>query len=270
MKPSGPAPLLVLLSALLLPAMGGGVEIIGHRGASHDAPENTLASFRLCWEQQADAGELDIHLSRDGEAVVIHDGATKRVTGVDKPVVQQTREELQAQDAGRWKDPKFAGEKIPLLSEVLALIPEGRRMFLEIKCGPEALGAIEKAMQKSGRKAQQFVIIGFNHATMKAAKKRFPKLPVLWLVSHAADKTTGQFPDLDRLISQAKEAGLDGLDLEYKFPLDAAAVAKTKAAGLQLFVWTVNEAAAAQALARAGVDGITTDRPAWLREQLRH
>ena len=70
------------------------VEIIGHRGASHDAPENTLASIKLAWEQGADAAEFDVFLSKDGQIVVIHDKDTKRVAGVDKPVVQQTLEEL--------------------------------------------------------------------------------------------------------------------------------------------------------------------------------
>ena len=79
------------------------VELVAHRGASEEAPENTLAAFRLGW-QQADACELDIYLTKDGQIAVLHDATTKRTTGVDKPVSQQTMDELKGLDAGRWKD----------------------------------------------------------------------------------------------------------------------------------------------------------------------
>src|SRR5262245_27937128 len=78
------------------------VEVVAHRGASDEAPENTLAAFRLGFEQ-ADAVELDLHLSKDGHAIVIHDKTTKRTAGLDRPVAEQTLEELKALDAGGWK-----------------------------------------------------------------------------------------------------------------------------------------------------------------------
>ena len=79
------------------------VEIIAHRGASHDAPENTLAAFKLGWEQRADADELDIHLTKDGQIVVIHDADTKRTTGVSKAVSQSTLEECAGSMRGAGK-----------------------------------------------------------------------------------------------------------------------------------------------------------------------
>src|SRR3954447_14069494 len=104
------------------------IEIIGHRGASHDAPENTLASFRLGWAQGADANELDIRLTRDAQVVVFHDVTTRRITGLDLPVAAQTLAQLQALDAGGWKDAAWAGEKIPALADVFATVPEGKRL----------------------------------------------------------------------------------------------------------------------------------------------
>lgn len=258
----------VLLLAMPFSAMSGSVEIIGHRGASHDAPENTLAAFRLCWEQKADAGELDIYLSKDAEVVVIHDAKTKRTTGVDRPVAEQTWEELKSQDAGKWKDAKFAGERIPRLADALATVPTGRKIFIEIKCGLEVLEPLKKCLSGSGCKPEQLVIIGFNFETMRAAKQQFPKLPVYWIVSYSADKKTGQFPNADELAAKAKAAGLDGLDLEAKFPLDGAAVGRIKATGLRLYTWTVDDPEVARRWVSAGVDGITTNRPQWLREQL--
>jgi glycerophosphoryl diester phosphodiesterase len=253
---------------LVASASVGAVEIIGHRGASHDAPENTLASFRLGWEQKADADELDIYLSKDGQVPVIHDATTKRTTGVDRKVSESTMDELRALDAGTWKEARWAGEKIPTLAEALATIPDGKRMFIEIKCGPEVLPALQRVMKESGKKAEQLVIIGFGYDTMKKAREVFPQAPIYWICGYKEDKATGKFPEIDEIIAKAKEARLDGLDLHYKFPIDAAFVGKVKAAGLKLYTWTVDDPAVAKKLVEAGVDGITTDRPGWLREQL--
>ena len=263
--------LLSFLSAVWLAgaASADAVEIIAHRGASQDAPENTLASFRLGWEQRADADELDIYLTKDGQVVVIHDATTKRTTGVDKKVADATLEELRSLDSGSVKGARWAGEKIPTLAEALATIPDGKRMFIEIKCGPEVLPALERVMKESGKKAEQLVIIGFGYDTMKQARERFPQAPIYWLAGYKEDKVTGKFPEIDELIAKTKEARLDGLNLHYKFPIDAAFVGKVKAAGLKLYAWTVDDPVVAKKLAEAGVDGITTDRPGWLREQLK-
>src|SRR3954470_3141821 len=98
----------LLLAALPPMAFGGDkVEIIAHRGASYDAPENTVAAIKLAWEQKADASEFDVFLSKDGKIVVIHDKDTKRVAGVDKTVASQTLAELRQLDAGKWKGAQF-------------------------------------------------------------------------------------------------------------------------------------------------------------------
>ena len=95
--------LTVLLAIALATSRSDAVEIIGHRGASEDAPENTLAAFRLAWTQNADAAETDVYLSKDGEIVVIHDANTRRVGGRNRKVVDQTVAELKQLDIGRWK-----------------------------------------------------------------------------------------------------------------------------------------------------------------------
>jgi len=262
-------PILMLLAPLLLlaPAMGA-AEIIAHRGASHDAPENTLSSLRLGWEQQADAGELDIHLSGDGQVVVMHDAGTRRTAGVDRPIVEQTLHELRALDAGAWKGARWAGEKIPTLAEALATIPAGKKMFVEIKCGAQALPELQRVIRASGQKPQQIVLIGFSLETVRAAKSLLPELEACWLASYKKD-VDGRFPAVQELVQKAKSAGLDGLDLDYHFPIDAALVATVRQAGLKLYAWTVDDPGVARRLVAAGVDGITTNRPAWLREQIK-
>ncbi len=245
------------------------MEIIAHRGASADAPENTLAAFNLGWRHQADAGELDTRLSRDGQAVVIHDAGTKRTAGFDKPVAEQTLAELRSLDAGVWKGPQWQGEKIPILAEALATIPDGKRMFIEIKCGPEILPELKRVIHASGKTPGQLPIITFNYEVAKQAKERFPCHEVSLLHDWKADKEAGRPLSVNDLITRTQAANLDGVDVKADPALDKAIVQKVQAAGLKFYVWTVDDAETAQRLAAAGVDGITTNRPQWLRELLR-
>lgn len=262
-----PAPLATLSTLLFLSLPSLAVDIVAHRGASHDAPENTLASFKLGWEQRADADELDIYLTKDGRIVVLHDKSTKRTAGLDKNIGDLTLEEVRALDAGSWKGEQWKGEKIPMLEEVLAIIPDGKRLFIEIKCGPEVLPELARVLKASGKKDAQLVIIGFSYETMKLAAERFPNLTTLWIVGPKKEGQ-GMNPTAEELVAKAKAAKLSGLDLGSGFAIDGAFVARVKQAGLQLHVWTVDDAKVAQKLAALGVDGITTNRPGWLREQL--
>lgn len=122
------------------------VEIIAHRGASHNAPENTVAAIKLAWQQDADGSEFDIWLTKDGKIAVLHDKDTKRTTGVTKLVHQTTLAELRSLDAGKWKAPQFAGEKIPTLEEMLATIPPQKQVFIEVKCGPEIVPVLNRSL----------------------------------------------------------------------------------------------------------------------------
>lgn len=247
------------------------VEIVAHRGASYDAPENALSAMKLAWKQDADAIELDIHLSKDGKIVTMHDFDTKRTGGgIDKKIVDQTWDELQKADVGAWKNAKYKGEKIPTLDSILKTIPRGKRSFIEIKVGSEILPELGRVMKKSGKSPEQLSIITFNYEVARDAKAMFPAHQVYWLSSYNKDKKTGQLPNLDDLIKKTKEAKLDGLDLNFNFPIDKAFVEKVHGAGLKLYTWTVDDPAVAKAEVEAGVDGITTNRPKFLRDSLKH
>jgi glycerophosphoryl diester phosphodiesterase len=241
------------------------MEIIAHRGASHDAPENTLAAVRLAWAQHADAVECDVRLTRDGLLAVIHDPDTQRTTGHASLVRETTLADLQHLDAGGWKHAKFAGEKIPSLDALLALVPAGKRVFVEVKGGPEAIDALERSITRSGLASAQLVIIAFEFATACAAKTRLKEIPACWIVER--DSEPGRLP-LAELVARTRAAGLDGLDLEVTFPIDVGFVQQIRAAGIKLYVWTLDDSSPARDLIAAGVDGITTNRPGWLRERL--
>ena len=244
-------------------------DIVAHRGASWDAPENTVAAYRLAWEQGADAAETDVYLTRDGRIVCLHDRTTKRTTGIDWAVAERTFEELRTLDAGSWKDVRWKGEPIPTLSEVLATVPAGRRLYIEIKCDPEIVPALAEVLKESGRPAAETVVISFGIDNVRAVKKAMPELKGYRLSGWKKDPETGRWlTRVEDLIASALEAEADGLDLAATGPLDEAAASKIRGAGLEFHVWTVNDPVVARRMITLGVDSITTDRPGWLLEQL--
>ena len=126
------------------------VEIIAHRGASFEAPENTLASFKLGWTETQTV-ELDVWPTSDGKLLVIHDGNTQRTTGVDRNVTDHPLAELSQLDAGSFKGAKWSAEKLPSLQDVLAAIPPGRRLLIEIKTGAEVIAELRREVDASGK-----------------------------------------------------------------------------------------------------------------------
>jgi glycerophosphoryl diester phosphodiesterase len=264
--------LLPALLALAMTTASHAVEIVAHRGASFDAPENTVASAKLAFENKADAQETDIWLTKDGKIIVSHDLNAKRTTGRDVKLSEITFAEARTLDAGKWKDPKFAGEKLPTLDELLEVTPAGKRIFIEIKAAadtpPTVVSVLKTTLEKTKLKRSQLVIITFSYAFAKLSKEMMPDLPVFWLLSPPSKDPKKPSPDFDEAFAQAKAAKLDGLDVNFKFPMDAAKVKQLKAAGLQLHVWTVDDPVVAKEWIGYGVDGITTNRAGWLREQL--
>ena len=148
--------------------------IIAHRGASYIAPENTLASARLAWEQNTDALEVDVHKTKDDHIVVIHDPDTLRTTGVEKVIRKETLNDIQKLDAGSWKDPKYHQEYIPSLKEVLATIPKNKKICIEIKNG-DCINLIEELVLQAQLHPRQLIFMDFNIKTVIEAKRVFKK-----------------------------------------------------------------------------------------------
>jgi glycerophosphoryl diester phosphodiesterase len=240
--------------------------LIAHRGESYDAPENTLAAFDLAWERGCDAIELDVHQTADGHVVVCHDHDTLRTGGVKHVIAQTSLAELHRLDVGAWKATPFVDQRMPTLDEVLIRVPAGKGVFVEIKSGVEIVDAVATILEE--HEGLDVTVIAFNSDVVRAMKQRQPNRKVLWLVSPRYDKTTGQWsPTTAEMIAIAKSAGADGLDIDQRFPVEEM-VADAHAAGLSLYVWTVDDPAHTRALIAAGVDGVTTNRAAWMRQQL--
>jgi glycerophosphoryl diester phosphodiesterase len=244
------------------------MEIIAHRGASRSAPENTLPAFRLAWRQGADAAELDIHLSRDGRIVVTHDASALRTAGLDRKVCGLTLDELRALDFGRWKGAKWAGTRILTLEEVVQTAPAGKRLLIEIKCGPEIIPALRKFLDGSGKHRRRFILQSFSLPTMEVVKREFPDIEAAWLCGLSQPTAPEAARETDALIRQAVEAGMNGLHLRASPFMDARMVKDVKAARLKFRVWTVDSAPIARRLAGLGIDGIITNRPGWIRARL--
>lgn len=229
--------------------------IWAHRGASARAPENTLAAFDLAREDGADGIELDVHLSRDGIPVVIHDETLERTTNGRGAVSSLRASELRRLDAGRWFAPAFAGERIPLLSEVLAWAGEDMPLNVELK----TLRAGEATLRLLKDYPRRRVLVSsFNHRLLAALREAEPRLPLGFLCDAR----------LWRLgLRRALAAG--AFSFHPRADLVSVALARrVKEAGLALYPWTVDDAGRAARLLRLGATGLFTNRPGELREEL--
>ena len=257
--------------SLLLAGQAAGQLITAHRGASHDAPENTLAAFQLAWEQAADAIEGDFRLSADGRIVCVHDADTKRVAGVNHVVADTPLEQLRELDAGRWKDPRFEGEKLPTFAEVLAAVPPGKRFFIELKTGPAIVPVLVEELEDWQGDRGLLTIIAFDAGTVAACKRALPAIRAHWLTSFKQDKATGAWrPTAEQVASTVTACKADGVGLHGKREvIDRDFVERLAAGGVGEFhVWTIDSPDDARAFRDLGAMGITTNRPAFIRAAL--
>lgn len=225
---------------------------IAHRGASALAPENTLAAFRLALEQGCDGIELDIHRTRDGHLVVIHDHALGRTAAGRGLIRDLPLAVVKQADAGAWKGPRFAGERVPTLDETLALLlPAGILVFIELKAGSFHYPGIEAdllALLQRHDAVERVQVSSFDHWALKRLRELAPRLPLGMLY---------EGNPLDP-IGMARAIGATAIHPGWHF-VSPDLVTAAHAAGLHVNVWTVNDPAVARQLQAAGVDGIMSD-----------
>ena len=265
-------PTLVSFLVVTFAAAADAQLVVAHRGASYDAPENTLAAFHLAWDQQADAIEGDFYVTKDQQIVCIHDKTTKRVAPRQPElfIAKSTLEELQKLDVGTWKHPRYAGERIPTLKDVLATVPEGKKIYVEIKCGMEILRLLQPQLESSGLKPEQIVIICFDKAVVTQARKLMPQYNANWLTSYKQETKNSEWkPTRDDVLATLKHTSATGLGTNGNPDvIDQAFVDSIRDAGFQFHVWTVNDIEAARRFADLGANSITTDRPEFIRNAI--
>ncbi len=229
--------------------------VIGHRGAMAMAPENTLASFEEAFRQGADGVECDVHLTRDGQVVVMHDFTLDRTSTGKGAIADHTLADLAGLDAGSWYDPRFSGEPVPTLAAYLSLVAAAPRRLavIELKAGSRRYPGMERAVLDDVRRhdlLERTVLISFDHHAILEAKRLEPRLAAG--VLYYAQPVSA--PDL----ASAARADALGPSLEL---VTAEEVAAAHAAGLKVFVWTAQRPEHARHLARIGVDAFGANAP---------
>jgi glycerophosphoryl diester phosphodiesterase len=217
--------------------------IIGHRGAAALEPENTLRSIARAIEIGADAVEIDVRLSKDGEIVVIHDATVDRTTNGKGTVSSYTLEEIKRLDAGK-------GEKIPTLQEVIDFIDNRVGLVIELK-SEEAQGAVVKLIQQN-RMEETVYVISFWHRLVKRVKEIDSQI-----------KTAVLFAGCPVDTCVATHASADALLMHYGF-VDQRFVAMAHSEGVEVFVWNIDDRSLLEPYAQMGVDGIGSNDPGQL------
>jgi len=227
--------------------------VIGHRGARGHAPENTMPSFRKALELGADWIELDVHITKDGRLVVIHDDSVDRTTDGSGLIASLTWDEIRHLDAGSWYDPAFTGAHIPLLEEVLEWARGRVPLIMEMKhAWQEKDDLVDRVVEAIRRHqmVEQVEVISFDHRMVRRVKELEPAISTgILYVAALADP-----------IEVARAARADALHPQYSY-VDGELVQEAHRAGLAVSPWVVNDPELARLLASWGVDSIGTDYP---------
>lgn len=234
------------------------MQIIAHRGNSWLAPQNTIAAFDAARRAGADMIELDIQPLADGGAAVIHDDTVDATTDGSGAVNTFTRETVKDLDAGSWFSPAFAGQRVPVFTEVLDFLAQGPSpsILLEVKglWGEEELGTVLDSITEAGLQ-ERFVVQGFQVETVALIRRLAPDLRRELLLEEWRDD----------VIEVAYELDVQGVNPDGRILLEHPDfVDEMHGAGLSVSVWTLNEVQQWRAAREIGVDGIITDRPAML------
>jgi len=237
----------------LIAAHSNGQPLVGaHRGGAAYAPENTHASFAEGLRRGSPMLELDVHLTRDGELVVIHDHTVDRTTDGTGYVREMTVAQLKRLDAGSWFEPHFTGERIPTLAEVIDFVAGRAYLTIEVKGLPHEWLRLSDALVETIERAgigEEVLIIAFDHLVIRRVKERNPALK-------GAINYSGRLVDP---LHAGRAAQADVLNQSWLY-CDRTLCEQAHAAGfaVQCFVPSPN---IAWDLARNGVDILDTDEP---------
>jgi glycerophosphoryl diester phosphodiesterase len=233
--------------------------VVAHRGSSGTAPENTLAAFRAGIAAGADAFELDVRLTRDGKAVVIHDRSLRRTTGRGGRVSQTESSVIRGLSAGAWFSPAFADEKVPFLEEVLELAGGRVGVNIELKFNSlrEPPGPLVRkvcGIVRGMHRHDNILISSFHHRALSLQRSVAPEIGTGVLVYPPGVPTTSGV----RLASRIGAAWLiySGGNIRKTF------VARARDEGFRTLEYTVDGKSRLKRAIGMGVDGVITNDPA--------
>lgn len=227
-----------------------------HRGASHEAPENTLAAFLLASELGADGIELDVQLSSDGEVVVIHDFVLETTTNGQGPVEDCTLADLRELDAGSHYDPLFAGQHIPTLQEIIEAVAHRLLLNIELKTrnarDPRLAQAVVRLIEEN-HLLDRVIVSSFNPLALRHVRGSNPWIPLGLLYA----------PDMPFYLRRPWLRHLSRPEAlhPHHSTIDGDYMRWAKDQGYRVHTWTVDDPGKMWQLMRRGVDIIITNRP---------
>ena len=240
------------------------VEVIGHRGASTEAPENTLAANNLAFQQKADGIEVDVRLTKDNRLVCMHDKSAFRTAGKRNLIKESTLKQLKSLDVGKWKGKKWSGEAIPSLQEVLSQMPLNKKIFIEVKEGIETIDPLIEDIQKNKLDPKYISIISFHQEVVKRVKQAMESLTVNFLIAFSSPK---EFLD-EEVLLKLLEFNLDGVGAESHSRLSRNFVELISEKNKKVHVWTVDDINQAKKYKEMGLSSITTNVPGLIKSAL--
>ncbi len=240
------------------------VEVIGHRGASTEAPENTLAANDLAFQQKADGIEVDVRLTKDNQLVCMHDKSAFRTAGKKNLIKESTLKQLKSLDVGKWKGEKWSGEAIPSLHEVLSEMPLDKKIFIEVKEGIETIDPLIEDIQKNKLDPKYISIISFHQEVVKRVKQAMESLTVNFLIAFSSPK---EFLD-EEVLLKLLEFNLDGVGAENHSRLSRNFVELISEKNKKVHVWTVDDINQAKKYKEMGLSSITTNVPGLIKSAL--
>ncbi len=258
---------LAIFSSLMI-SMTAKPLIVAHRGASFDAPENTLPAFELAWKQGADAIEGDFRLTADGHIVCVHDKDTDKYTTTNLVVAESTLEALRKLDVGAYRGSEFIDTIIPTLKEVLQTVPENKKIYIEVKSGKEIVPTLVAEIESSGLKTEQIVVIAFDSEVIRALKAMAPHYKACWLSGFELDSNQELQPSPQSVLRTLKDISADGFSSSNKL-IHEAYIRTILDSGYEYHVWTVDDPVEAQQFRSWGALSITTNKPGFIREHLK-
>jgi glycerophosphoryl diester phosphodiesterase len=240
---AGIAPVAFLVNRGQVPAL-----VIAHRGASAEAPENTLAAFRLAADQRTDFVELDVQESSDGQVLVVHDSDLMKVGANATKVWDGEAARLRSVDIGSFKSPQFAAERVPTLAEALEVCKGRCKVIVELKSYGHNQRLEERVVEivEAAGMQDDCVFMSLDHAMVQRMKTLRPN----WRVGILVAKAVGDLTDLEA----------DFLAVEARMATRRF-IRRAHRAGQEVFIWTVNDPAWMFVGLSRGVDGLITDKP---------
>ena len=236
---------------------------IAHRGGSALGPENTFAAFEKALAAGADGFEFDLHLSRDGHPVIIHDETLERTTNGSGPVGEAVLEELQKLDAGSWFGSEFTGARIPALAELFERYKDKNLLFnAELKTDivpyPHLAEAVLKLVSRFGLE-ERVIISSFNWETLKASRTINPKVRTGLLYAL----------EVENPWDMARELGCYSVHPLFFYLQNPETLARFRRESIPLYPWTVNDPEMMETFLNAGLEAIITDYPGELAQLIR-